>query len=80
MRDVIQSGDLILSNQTSVLDFLFLEFAYSPVFTAIAFDSETGQVGLRKVGMFETLTFALGLKFPTEVQATNNFFTDLKQL
>lgn len=30
--------------------------------------------------MFETPFYALGLKFPTEVQCSKNFFTDLKTL
>lgn len=64
MNDVIGAGDVIISNHVSILEFLFLEMAYSPCFTAVCFDPETKKHGLRKLGMLELPFFAMGIKFP----------------
>jgi hypothetical protein len=67
VRDVIREGDVILSNQVSLLEFIFFEMAYSPMFTAIARRAQDGRYGLRKIGMLELPLYAMGIKFPTEV-------------
>ena len=81
MRDVISSGDIIVSNQVSVLEFIFLNMAYAPTFTAVCREANTGKYGLRKVGLLELPFFAMGIKFPVEVkEGSSNFFTDLAAL
>jgi hypothetical protein len=76
---VIEAGDVIVSNQVSLLEWLFLEMAYSPCFTAVCI--KDGRYGLRKVGMLEAPFYAIGLKFPREVsESENNFFTDIAAL
>lgn len=69
---------MIVSNQVSFLEFIFLEMAYGPVFTAIA--TRNGKYGLRKIGMFELPFYAIGIKFPREELNEANFFTDITAL
>ena len=79
VNDKISNQDVIVSNQVSFLEYIFLEMAYGPVFTQIAFKG--GKYGVRKVGMLELPFIAIGLKFPKEVKETDtNFFVDLKAL
>lgn len=75
----MQTGDVIISNNVCVADFIFLEMAYSPLFTAVAINKDTGKFGFRKLGLFETLTHAMGIKFPKEVESSQ-FYDDLKIL
>jgi hypothetical protein len=77
--DKISSEDVIICNNVSFLEYIFLEKAYGPVFTQVA--SKNGVFGLRKLGLFEVPFAAIGLKFPPEVNAQDpNFYTDLKDL
>ena len=62
----------------SFLEFIFLEMAYGPVFTAVA--TRNGKYGLRKIGMFELPFYAIGIKFPREELNEANFFTDIGAL
>ena len=59
-----------MCNQVSVLDYIFLEVGYSPLFTAVCQNKDTGKYGFRKLGFFEVPLYALGLKFPTKVDDT----------
>jgi 1-acyl-sn-glycerol-3-phosphate acyltransferase len=80
VRDIVGGGDVIISNQVSFLEFIFMEMAYSPCFTAVARNKKTGKFGLRKIGMFELPFFAIGIKFPRDVEDDANFYTSLKAL
>jgi hypothetical protein len=62
--DIISGGDIILSNNVCLTDYLFLEMKYSPVFTTVAINRETNLHGIRILGLFEILTHAIGIKFP----------------
>jgi len=59
----------------SLLDFVYLEMTYSPVFTAVATDGQ--KFGLRRVGLLELPFFAMGIKFPRSDAAV---VTDLDQI
>ena len=77
--DKIGSEDVIISNNVSFLDYIFLEKEYGPVFTQIA--SKNGRYGLRKLGLFEIPLAAMGLRFPPEVKDIDaNFYTDVQAL
>ena len=70
VRDKIENGDVIISNNVSLLDYLYLEIQYSPLFTAVAINKETGNYGFRKLSIIEILTHAIGIKFPKEVSSS----------
>ena len=78
VRDVIGQTDIIVSNQVSMLDFIFMEMAYAPVFTAVC--TRNGKYGLRKIGMLELPWYAMGIKLPREELNDKSFFTDLQEL
>jgi 1-acyl-sn-glycerol-3-phosphate acyltransferase len=79
VTDKIKSGDIILCNNACFIDYLFLEMAYSPLFTAVAINRENGKLGLRKLGMLEIMMHAIGIKFPQEVNPAH-CYTDLTTL
>lgn len=79
MSDQVGTRDVIVCNQVSFLEYIFLEMEYGPVFTQAA--SKNGRFGLRKLGLIEIPLAAIGLRFPPEVKDDDkNFFTDLKEL
>ena len=56
---------------------------WSPVFTKVVYVKKGNleKVGLRTMGMFETLTSAIGIKFPESVSGENsNVYYNLKDL
>ena len=62
-------GDVLICNQTSFVDWVFLCSSYSPIFTRIVIiKSGTGstKAGLRILSGIEVLWSALGLVFPEE--------------
>ncbi len=75
VKDVIRRGDVLLCNQVSLLDFIFLEMNYSPIFTAVCFDGK--RYGLRRIGMFELPFYAMGVKFPRTV-SDGQLITDIE--
>ena len=79
VNDQVGTRDVIVCNQVSFLEYIFLEKEYGPVFTQVA--SKNGRFGLRKLGLFEIPLAAIGLRFPPEVKEDDkNFFTDLGEL
>jgi len=79
VKDVIKSGDVIITNQISLLEFIYLEMKYSPLFTAVCY--KAGKFGLRRIGILELPFYAMGIKFPQEVKESDtNFFTDISVL
>ena len=64
MKDVIASGDIIISNSLSFLDYIFLETKYSPLFTTLAFNKSSGELGLTTLSFFSVISHAMGIKFP----------------
>jgi len=79
VNDKVGTMDVIVCNQVSFLEYIFLEKEYGPVFTQVA--SKNGRFGLRKLGLFEIPLAAIGLRFPPEVKEDDkNFFTDLGEL
>ena len=79
VNDKVGTRDVIVCNQVSFLEYIFLEKEYGPVFTQVA--SKNGRFGFRKLGLFEIPLAAIGLRFPPEVKEDDkNFFTDLGEL
>lgn len=80
MVDRVQSGDVIVSNQVSgVLEWVFMEMVYGPVFTGVA--TRSGRYGVRKLGLVDIVGHAMGIRFPQEVKENDpNFYTDLTTL
>ena len=72
---MIGAGDVLLCNQVSLRDFVYLEMTYSPVFTAVATDGK--RFGLRRIGLLELPFFAMGIKFP---RSDAGVLTDLEQI
>lgn len=55
--------------------------AYSPLFTTVCFDPKSNKYGFRKLSLVEIPFYAIGIKFPTELnEKDGNFFTDLRAL
>ncbi|CDW91471.1 UNKNOWN [Stylonychia lemnae] len=71
--DKITSNDVIICNNVSLIDYLFLEMAYAPLFTAVAVNKQTGKYGFRKLSMLEIPFHAIGIKFPQEVDSSQCF-------
>jgi len=76
VNDNVKAGDVIICNNTSIIDFIYLELAYSPLFTVVAIDEVTKKHGFRKLSLLEIPFHAMGLKFPSEV-ASNKVYDDL---
>ena len=70
---------MIICNNVSVLDYLFLEMAYAPLYTAVAINRESGKYGFRKVALWEIVFYAMGIKFPQEVGRAQ-FYDNLQAL
>jgi hypothetical protein len=68
--DKITANDVIISNNVSLIDYLYLELAYSPIFTAVAINKQTGKYGFRKLSLLEIPFHAIGIKFPQEVDSS----------
>jgi hypothetical protein len=64
VNDIIGGTDIILCNRASLIDFLFLEMSYGPVYTTAVFDSKTQKCALRKLAPKEVFYHALGIHFP----------------
>ena len=77
-------GDVYICNQTCFVDWCFLLQNMSPVFTKIVIvEKANGQskLGIRALGSFETITHALGIRFPDIVtEHTSNIFYSIKEL
>ena len=58
---------LIVANDTSLLEFLWLQVTFSPVFVVMDFDEKTKKAGLRPVGRLELIKRACGITFPARV-------------
>jgi hypothetical protein len=55
--------------------------AYSPLFTTVCFDPKSNRFGFRKLALLEIPLYAMGIKFPSELNENDgNFFTDLRAL
>lgn len=61
----IEPGDVVICNQASILDTLYLICNYSPVFTQIATNGK--RVGFRVLGFYERMTHGLGIGHPQEI-------------
>ena len=55
---------LIIANDTSVLEFLWLQVSYSPVYVTMDYDVKSGKAGLRPIGRGELIHRACGINFP----------------
>ena len=69
VRDQVVSGDVIICNNASLIDYVYLELSYSPLFTTVAINAETKKHGFRKLAAWEIPFYAMGIKFPSEVAA-----------
>ena len=58
---------LIIANDTSLLEFLWLQVTFSPVYVVMDFDDKTNKTGLRPVGRLELIKRACGITFPARV-------------
>ena len=65
-RDHIRSRDLnlILCNETCVMQFAYLALTFAPLYTTMDFDEDNGKAGIRSIGMFEIVGRAMGITFP----------------
>ena len=65
-RKHIRSKDLniLLCNETCIIQFVYLMTTYAPLFTTMDFDDKSGKAGIRALGMFEIVWRACGIKFP----------------
>lgn len=70
---------MIICNNVCLIDYLYLELSYAPLFTAVAINKKTGKFGFRKLGLLEIPFYAMGLKFPQEVD-DGQMFEDLHSL
>lgn len=63
-----KDGDVYICNQTSFVDWVYLHWHYSPVFTKIVIVKAQGtrKAGLRVLGPLEVILHALGIVFPEE--------------
>ena len=81
-----ETGDLLICNQTSFIDFVYLMCNFSPIFTKIVIlDSKHGssKAGLRVMGTWETIWTALGIKMPEireNFKADSDVFFSVKKL
>jgi len=81
LKVTIEPGDLYVCNQTCFADWVYLYMTLSPVFTQIVIVKPTNgptKVGLRKLGAFETVLAAFGIKFPEEVTEENGVYFSVK--
>jgi len=51
VKDKVGARDVIVCNQVSFLEYIFLEKEYGPAFTQVAY--KNGRFGFRKLGLFE---------------------------
>ena len=67
-RNHIRSRDrnLILCNETCVIQFAYLTVTYAPLYATMDFDENNGKAGIRTIGMFEIIGRAMGITFPTK--------------
>lgn len=79
VRDQVNSGDVIICNNASLIDYVYLELSYSPLFTTVAINAETKKHGFRKLAAWEIPFYAMGIMFPSEV-APNYIYDDLEKL
>ena len=56
--------NLLLCNETCVIQFAYLMMTFAPLFTTMDFDENNGSAGIRTIGMFEIIGRACGLRFP----------------
>lgn len=72
---------LLLANDTSVLQWLWLQVYYSPVYVVMDYDHKTGRAGLRGVGRMELVRRACGISFPAKVDGARLFksFRELRE-
>jgi 1-acyl-sn-glycerol-3-phosphate acyltransferase len=84
LKVTVEEGDVYVCNQTCFADWIYLYSTYSPIFTKIViYKPKNGEtkVGLRKMGAFETIMSAIGIKFPEEVtEEPRNVYYSIKQL
>jgi len=72
---------VFVCNNTSFVDWLYLNYRYSPCFTRIVI-VDGNKVGLRILGPIETIMSAIGLRFPEEVKGdqAGNVYYSIKEL
>ena len=61
----MSEATLLLCNDTSVLEHVWLMTTFSPVLVVMDFDAE-GKAGLRCIGALERVTRACGISFPVK--------------
>lgn len=73
---------MIICNQTCLIDWINLINLYSPVFTKIVYVKQgaTEKVGLRPLGIAESIFHALGIIFPESAANDNGVYFSLKKL
>ena len=80
-RKYIRSHELnlLLCNETCVIQFIYLLVTYAPLFTTMDFDDKTGKEGVRALSNFEVLSRACGIKFP-EKRPSNQLYRSFWEL
>ena len=69
---------IILSNEGSVADFIYLAMTFSPLFVSIDFvDSKKDKMGLRPLTGWQLIKRAIGVTLPQEHQ---NLYSSFKQI
>ena len=74
-----REANLLLSNETCVIQFIYLATTYAPIFSTMDFDEESGRAGVRAIGMFEIIGRACGLRFPQKCPS-NYLYRSFKEL
>ena len=70
---------LLIANDTCVLEYLWLQGTFSPLFAVMDFDENTGKAGLRAIGRFEILQRACGINFPGRING-NLLYKSFREL
>ena len=55
---------LLIANDTSVLQHIWIVNQFSPVFVTMDLDKDSGKAGLRPLGGYEAMRRACGINFP----------------
>lgn len=68
---LVADGDVILSTQAALIEYVYLTHLYSPVFTAVAIDEDTGDHGFRVLSGLGLVGHAMGIRHPIKVPGSD---------